>query len=287
MEASNRRVAPLSLRPTCTPRARMTLSKTLRTHLIVSVLLLALISAATDAKADRWAVHEQRGQLELFSEFPVSVDTIERELAGVAAELNDRLQLKGTGQVVQVVIFNSLQSYRDYLAGKIPEARSRRAIFYQRGEQFQIYTFRNRELITDLRHEYTHALLHQSLPYVPLWIDEGLAEFFEERPADREKSSRLSSMRWKCRTGWKPSLESLEKIPSAASMNGDNYRDSWAYVHYLLMESDRTQNEFKEFLQAISAGAAPGRFSEWSSRRETEVVNRIGSYFRRIQFSLR
>lgn len=248
---------------------------------------IALIAIQGEALADRWAVHEKREHVELFAEFPVSVDLVTNELATVAKELNERLEISGTGQLVQVVVFSSLQNYRSYLASKIPEARSRRAIFYQNGDLFQIYTFRHTELLTDLRHEYTHALLHQSLPYVPLWIDEGLAEFLEERPADRGNSSRLSAMRWKCRTGWKPSLSSLEQIPSAASMSGDNYRDSWAYVYFLLMESDRTQIQFKEFLQAIAAGEAPGTFSQWSAGRKTEVVNRIGSYFRRFQFPLR
>ena len=248
---------------------------------------LLLTNACPPAIADRWLVHESLGDLEVFAEFAISADSIAQELLDVATELEQRLGLKGSGQKVQVVIFGSQQSYREYLISKIPEARSRRAIFYQNGDLFQIYTFRHAQLLTDLRHEYTHALLHQSLPYVPLWVDEGLAEFLEERPADRTKSSRLSAMRWKCRTGWKPSLTSLEKIPSAATMSGDNYRDSWAYVHYLLMDSDRSQNEFREFLQAISAGEAPGAFSEWTASRKSEVANRIGSYFRRIQFSLR
>ncbi|GIT30210.1 MAG: hypothetical protein Ct9H300mP1_22560 [Planctomycetaceae bacterium] len=31
----------------------------------------------------------------------------------------------------------------------------------------------------DLRHEFTHGVLHSSLKRVPLWLDEGLAEYFE------------------------------------------------------------------------------------------------------------
>ena len=42
-------------------------------------------------------------------------------------------------------------------------------MFAQVGPDFEI----------DLRHEATHALLHGSLPMVPLWLDEGLAKYFE------------------------------------------------------------------------------------------------------------
>ena len=37
-----------------------------------------------------------------------------------------------------------------------------------------------RQFEADLRHECTHALLHAALPYVPLWLDEGLASLYEE-----------------------------------------------------------------------------------------------------------
>ena len=37
---------------------------------------------------------------------------------------------------------------------------------------------------TDLRHELTHALLHGVLQDVPLWLDEGLAVYFELPPAN-------------------------------------------------------------------------------------------------------
>ena len=40
-------------------------------------------------------------------------------------------------------------------------------------------------LRTDLRHELTHALLHGVLKDVPLWLDEGLAGFFELPPDAR------------------------------------------------------------------------------------------------------
>lgn len=237
--------------------------------------------------AQTFTQHEQHDGFELFSEVRVGSAQIVSELAGVRSELQALLQLGAGDQNVKVVIFSSLQSYRKHLTPRLPAASRRRALFYKKGQTFCIYTFRHTELVTDLRHEYTHALLHQALPFVPLWIDEGLAEFLEERPASRKKSSRLAGMKWRCRTGWKPNLKQLENIPSASAMNADHYRDSWGWVCFLVNDSDSTRGLLRAYLQAISAGEAPGNFSGWVQTRDPEVINRVGSYFRRFRISLR
>ena len=42
-----------------------------------------------------------------------------------------------------------------------------------------VYTYWGNRIQQDLRHELTHAILHSVLKDVPLWLDEGLAEYFE------------------------------------------------------------------------------------------------------------
>jgi len=242
---------------------------------------------AASAQAQQWLVHEQHAGFEIFAESQVGTREIVKQLTSVQREIDGMFHLPRKQVNVQVVIFDSHQNYRNYLADQLPGGMQRRAIFYKSGDQFQVYTFRHADLIVDLRHEFAHALLHQSLPFVPLWIDEGLAELMEEEPHLRANSSRQSAMKWRCRTGWKPNLGKLESIPSAAAMTQENYRDSWAWVSYLLNDSEQTRGLLTQYLQAISAGEAPGSFSEWVGTRSPEVVNRVGSYFRRIRISLR
>ncbi len=243
---------------------------------------------ASHTVAQQWQVHETLGNLELFAEFPLLPDVVAAQLASVEAELKRDLDLAPSDDAkIQVIIFGSARSYRAYLAKRVPQALHRRAIFYRSGDQYQIYAYRHDRLLTDLRHEYTHAVLHRTLPFVPLWIDEGLAEYLEDQPERRARSSRLVAMRWKCRTGWRPDLLPLEAIPSADRMTSDHYRDSWAWTHFLLNESDQTRTLFHSYLAAISAGEAPGTFSEWATTRDPEVRKRVGSYFRRFRISLR
>ena len=55
----------------------------------------------------------------------------------------------------------------------------RRAFFLAQGSRQVVYTYFNPQLEVDLRHEATHALLHLAIAELPLWLDEGLAEYFE------------------------------------------------------------------------------------------------------------
>jgi hypothetical protein len=54
--------------------------------------------------------------------------------------------------------------------------------------------------MTDLRHEMVHVRVHQHLPFAPLWLDEGLAECFEERLGSRADVSRRELLRWRAQS---------------------------------------------------------------------------------------
>ncbi|MEZ6060289.1 MAG: hypothetical protein R3C19_08015 [Planctomycetaceae bacterium] len=261
-------------------------SRLIRHVLLWSLVSAARLSVAGPANAD-WERHERRGQIEVFSEFGIDVDFVLTELQSVADEIRQKLELPPPARPIQIILFSSARGYRTHLANSIPESARRRAIFYRNGDVFQIYAYRSQALITDLRHEFTHALLHQALPYVPLWMDEGLAEYFEEAPDARAASQRLAGTKWKSRMGWTPGLKRLEQIPSADQMDADDYRDSWAWITYLMNGSPASRELLKTYLLAVSAGEAPGSFNEWAITRQPLVIKGVGSYFRRFQISLR
>ena len=255
------------------------LTISLRRILVIVGCVFTLCLLTHNANAD-WVVKQSRENLHVFSEFNVSTDLIQSHLQDIQQELASTLGLKTDPQRVEVILFSSSRNYKRYLANRIPEGVNRRAIFYRNNGVLQIYAFRSRSLITDLRHELTHALLHSVLPYVPLWIDEGLAEYFEETRTQRRSPARLSGVKWKARFGWNPDLRELEQIPAASKMTGDDYRDSWAMVYFLMNESERSRKLVAAFLQAISAGEAPGNFSDWSASRGSLAIKGAGSYFR-------
>lgn len=250
----------------------------------LSLILLAFVVRTPDLVAQQgpWKVAERHGNIELYSEVPVDTRRIWAEIDQLTEELNQTVSVQPNGKPIQIVIYASQQSYLRKLATQIPQARNRKAIYYRNGDVSQVYVWNSRSLITDLRHEMTHVLLHQHLPFLPLWIDEGLAEFFEETPAERTSSARISAVKWKARMGATPSLGDLESLPAAEEMDGDAYRNSWAWCSFLLNESDESQKLLKDYLEQIHRGEAPGAFGRFAQANNPGLLMRANSYFRKM-----
>jgi hypothetical protein len=268
-------LAAIAQPPSCRIKFRM-----LRCPL-TPLFLMAGICAASPVD-DRWQVREGRGNIELYAQAPLDAASLWREIADVRDELKELLDVSSSGEPVQIMLFRDQASYLRYLTPGIPQARSRKAIYYRNGKVSQIYAIQGRSLITDVRHEMTHALLHQHLPFIPLWLDEGLAEYLEEPASARIRSGRVTAARWKARTGWTPSLKTLEAIPSAEDMDANDYRDSWAWTCFLVNQSPETLQLLRDYLTRIHTGDAPGPFSRFAQAQNPGSLLEAKSYFRKI-----
>src|SRR4051794_35439860 len=108
-----------------------------------------------------------------------------KELANLREQVYKDLQLPPSSNLVQVYLFEDRDKYEQYMKSKYPDLPKRRAFFVAQPkrlggtEDLLVYTYWGERVQQDLRHELTHALLHSVLKDVPLWLDEGLAEFFE------------------------------------------------------------------------------------------------------------
>jgi len=244
-----------------------------------SIISLCVLQAAL---GEEWLVQERHGRFELYSQFEAVPTDLWDELNEVAQELEELLQVTPTTDPVSIVLFTDQQSYVSSLEASLPQVRLRKAIFVRTGDISRVYAYQSRTLIRDLRHEVTHAFLHQHLPFLPLWLDEGLAEYLEEARSLRYTSSRASMVRWKARIGWKPELKSMEAIPSAEEMEPADYRDSWAWVCFLLNESPQTRDLLVTYVDTIHKGGDPGPFSAFSAAVTPDLEKRASSYFRRI-----
>lgn len=164
---------------------------------------------------------------------------------------------------IDVYILDSEQTFTTFLMFHHPELPSRRAFFLAVGEQAEVYTARGHYLEEDLRHEATHALLHRSIGRVPLWLDEGLAEYFETEPQSLpvEAIDRFKRLATSYQRGWRPDLKRIEELHSVAGMTPTDYREAWAWAVLLLHSPKRaTLVEHLERLR-IEGDAAP-RLSE-------------------------
>src|SRR5262249_55029055 len=153
-------------------------------------------------------------------------------------QIHKELRLPSSNTLVQVYLFEDRERYEQFMQTRYPDLPRRRAFFVAQprsiggGEDLLVYTYWGERIQQDLRHELTHALLHSVLKDVPLWLDEGLAEFFELPPGwDGINYQHLDTLR---RGESPPDLARLEQLAEVQQMSPAEYREAWAWVHLML-----------------------------------------------------
>jgi hypothetical protein len=136
---------------------------------------------------------------------PPAVRCLEALEHDVARELG--LRPPTEGEPVEIYVLDNRQDFDHFLKFYYPELPSRRAFFLAKGGQRIVYTYASPRLEEDLRHESTHALLRGAFGDLPLWLDEGLAEYFETdfREPDALRL-RLEPIAADLRGRWSPNL---------------------------------------------------------------------------------
>jgi hypothetical protein len=187
-----------------------------------------------------------------------------RELADLREQVYKELQLPGNDALIHVYLFGDKERYERFIQAKYPGLPDRRAFFIAQEsrlpggneEERLVFTFWSDRIRQDLRHELTHALLHSVLKNVPLWLDEGLAEYFELPPTwDGLNSTHVRVMRDK---GVRPDLARLEQLSEVKQMDSDRYREAWAWVYLMLRGSPEAKEVLLAYLQQLRTKPNPG-----------------------------
>jgi hypothetical protein len=117
---------------------------------------------------------------------------------------------------------------------------------------------------------------------VPLWLDEGLAEYFEVAAVQRDRGNpHLSMVKWGARFGQIPALNRLEELHSLKQMDRGEYRQAWAWVHFLLHGSPAAREELRRYLTDIQALTPPGQLSDRLRRRLPDLESQFAAHFKR------
>ena len=233
---------------------------------VVMIALLLLMPAAgcrtARPEVARLPVkHSVRSeQLQVISDIELKKDhELIQDLIQLRQDVAKALQLPLEGREVVVYVFGDKTRYQQYLNATYPGLPPRRAYFVGTPKELAVYTFWGTSIQEDLRHEFTHGLLHAQLKEVPLWLDEGLAEYFEvpratpnamHRDYPRQLSTAISN-------GWQPDLERLESLQEVAQMQRADYQESWAWVHFLLHGSDDSRQVLLDYLQELRDNPHP------------------------------
>ena len=145
-------------------------------------------------------------------------------------------------------------------------------------------------------HEYVHLHLKDNVPGVPLWLNEGLAEFYGSMQFSGGEALLGAPL-----AQYIQLLRGQELLPlptlfsigvnsphyNEQEKSGIFYGESWALVHYLMLGGGPgRQDQFKRFLQQVGRGEAVDKALQDSFGMSVAVVeSELKTYVRRGEFS--
>lgn len=200
-------------------------------------------------------------QLVIYSNFPLPqrhrlLDDLRIQRGDLLAKLN----LPPSDEPIHVYLFDSEEHFSRFMAQHHPNFPTRRAFFLESDTRLAVYAQWGDRVAEDLRHEVAHGYLHSVVRTVPLWIDEGIAEYFEvPRGTNGINRPHVQLLLDKVlRQGWRPNLERLEQLASAGEMTQDDYAEAWAWTHWMLHTEPARRDCLHRYLTTLrNQGNAP------------------------------
>ena len=248
--------------------------------LLAAVLAAAAGLRAATASAQQWADWRQARPFVCRANFSLAgYEPLLVELQQLQQQVTETLNLPPATEPIEIYLFADKASYQAFLQRHHPEAPSRRALYVKQGGPGQVFAYRSEDFEVDLRHETTHAVLHAVLPVVPLWLDEGLAEYFEVASGQRGGSPHLKPLKWNLRLGLVPRLSGLEGKRELSDMGNREYMFAWAWVHFLLHGPPEAREELLEYLADLRSLPAEPPISMRLSRRLPNLEQQFSRHF--------
>lgn len=115
-------------------------------------------------------------------------------------------------------------------------------------------------------HEYAHSVTHASFTDLPLWLDEGLAEFYSTFEVERGELLVGKPVADHLRTLREKSFVPLQRLfavdhASPEYQEGERvgmfYAESWLVLHYLMLGGPERLQKTRAFLDGIQRGETP------------------------------
>jgi hypothetical protein len=192
-----------------------------------------------------------RDQLVIHSDFPLAAShRLLEELAARRIDLADRLAIPLSDEPIHVYLFDSADPFNAFIRLHHPDFPPRRAYFLETDTRLEVYAQWDDRVAEDLRHEVTHGYLHSVIPNLPLWLDEGLAEYSEVPRGSRGLNQpHLVALAGRVQLGqWRADLERLETFQRPFDMTQLDYAEAWAWVHFLLESGPRCHALLRHYL---------------------------------------
>ena len=170
--------------------------------------------------------------------------------------------------------------------------------FFQSGEDVN-YMAINAEFadaaLQTIFHEYSHALVANTLGPLPAWVSEGLAEVYETMEQQRGGRSALLGRAQAYHLGLLNRstlipIRDLTAVDHQSSMYNEGtrrgvfYAQSWALVHYLTFGDPARTKQFRQFLAGVRAGGDTKTLFADAFGADTVLDRELFDYVRRFSF---
>ena len=235
----------------------------LQRSLPVFTVLLIGIGKVDAQRSSAWQFQQEAGPYVIRSDFKLTkVPGLVDKLVKLENDIDRLLHIGTPSERVYLYLFRNKRSYQEYVRKHFPDVPDRKAIYIKKGGPGMVFAYLSNSILVDLRHETTHALLHANLAMVPLWLDEGLAEYFEVASKERMHGNRhLRAVKWKNRLGRLRSIEALEGISDITRMRQSEYEESWSWIHFILHDDPQIKAELLSYISDIKNLNPPGKLS--------------------------
>ncbi len=179
---------------------------------------------------------------------------VRNELMKLIYRLENEFGLPRNRKTIYIHLFRDQENYQKAILQAIPRLKrrdiKRAGLFLQREGVPYIFVFwrSHDQLLTSLRHEMVHAIINSSVGEIPIWLDEGLAMYYQNGRRDGWEQRLADILSKKVDEGWYPNLTRLEKMHSMSQMNLTDYAEAWSWVHLLMTDVPKGQAIIAGFL---------------------------------------
>ena len=217
------------------------------------------------------------GRVVCESNFPLEETAgLRAEIVRLQDDLVGYLGVPESTEKISLCLFRDRTSYIAFICEYFPGAPTDRPALYVKepGKPGVLMVRRDERMVLNVRHEMVHAYLNAALVNVPIWIDEGLAKYFETPPGERGFRNPFLEKVESDATSFfasPPSLSRLEKLTRVDQMRIREYRESWAWTHFLIHYSPETQRVLALYLRSLRPEAQAGISSTEAVRLQKDA----------------
>ena len=202
-------------------------------------------------------VRRSLGEFTIIATDPVGRnDRIYRQAAATVSHVCDTLQLPEPTDKLEIRCFASNRDYNRWVKRYYPDFAALDSCYIHHGRRHVVLTYDRPDLDRVLRHEVTHFILHSSIPQIPRWLDEGIAQYFElECSSPWRRSRRLAELREYLRSHRDgPDSSSLANAYELEDFGGPEYLQAWGWCCFMMDYSPRMRHRLLEALSLMQLG---------------------------------